>query len=174
VGPLLSVLTARPATAAPNKFGSATRKALAKRGMPVRDTARGLTPPSSEQDTARGLTPSLRTWLLLRVHSRRDMARGLTPAFGTRLSYRGGGASPAMSLGRSAVEGREIIAGLLKKGARANCPMCDATRWVDTGDTGRAVLAIANATDGIEEFRPVVWICDNCGFVRMHDERKLL
>ena len=70
------------------------------------------------------------------------------------------------------MDAEEIAARLtFLKGARAECPVCDQTRWVNPGD-GRAILEISE--DGELQRLPVVpLICNNCGFVRLVDERRL-
>ena len=71
------------------------------------------------------------------------------------------------------MDGNEIAARLKElKGANTECPQCGKTKWADPGDNGRAVITISNGSL-IETFLPIILICDNCGFVRLHDERKL-
>jgi hypothetical protein len=71
------------------------------------------------------------------------------------------------------MDGNEIAARLVNlKGAKAECPQCNQTKWATPEPNGRALLVI-DGTVGQEIKRLVVLICDNCGFVRMHDEEKL-
>jgi hypothetical protein len=71
------------------------------------------------------------------------------------------------------MDGNEIAARLVKlKGAKAECPQCERTKWATAEPNGRALLIIDNGL--IQEVkRLVILICDNCGFVRLHDEQKL-
>jgi hypothetical protein len=71
------------------------------------------------------------------------------------------------------MDGNEIAARLkFLKGADTKCPQCPSTKWATPEPNGRALLPIANGGQP-EEFRPIILVCDNCGFVRLHDERKL-
>lgn len=70
------------------------------------------------------------------------------------------------------MDGNEIAARLRLKGATTECSQCGTTKWAEPGDNGRAIITITNGSL-TETIRPVILICDNCGFVRMHDERKL-
>lgn len=58
------------------------------------------------------------------------------------------------------------------KGAKTQCPQCERTQWAEPGDEGRAILTVKN--EQITEHLPlVILICDNCGFVRLHEESRL-
>ena len=60
------------------------------------------------------------------------------------------------------------------KGADTKCPQCGKTKWKSPPGEGRAVLTVAYFEQGEKEQVPlIVLICDNCGFVRLHDEEKL-
>lgn len=71
------------------------------------------------------------------------------------------------------MDGNEIAARLVNlKGAKSQCPQCDKTKWATPEPNGRALVIIDNGQ--IQELqRLVILTCDNCGFVRLHDEQKL-
>jgi hypothetical protein len=71
------------------------------------------------------------------------------------------------------MQGDEIAARLRNlKGAKAECPICGSTKWAEPGDNGRAMLTISNRE--ITETLPLIpLVCENCGFVRLHDESRL-
>jgi len=70
------------------------------------------------------------------------------------------------------VDANEIAARLtFLKGAQTECPICDQTRWVNPGN-GRAILEITN-NNKIDRLPLIPLICNNCGFVRLIDEKRL-
>ncbi len=70
------------------------------------------------------------------------------------------------------MDANEIAARLtFLKGAKTECPICDQTRWVNPTD-GRAILEITR-DHRIERLPVIPLICNNCGFVRLVDERRL-
>lgn len=58
------------------------------------------------------------------------------------------------------------------KDAKTQCPQCERAKWAQPGENGRAVLAVTNG-EITEHMALIILICDNCGFVRLHEEPRL-
>jgi hypothetical protein len=58
------------------------------------------------------------------------------------------------------------------KGAKTQCPQCERTKWAEPGEGGRAILTVTNG-EITEDLPLIILICDNCGFVRLHNETRL-
>jgi hypothetical protein len=61
----------------------------------------------------------------------------------------------------------EVAARLKFKGAKSECPMCEATKWSTSEDLAEQWVG------GAYKIEVVTLVCRNCGFVRLHDASSL-
>ncbi|MDX6510773.1 MAG: hypothetical protein QOE36_277 [Gaiellaceae bacterium] len=71
------------------------------------------------------------------------------------------------------MDGDEIARRLVYlKGAKSECSQCGKAKWLNPTLEGRAVMLVTNG-EITDQYDFIMLICENCGFVRLHDEERL-